>query len=345
MSKMSIRGAEYPIKKVFSDDFVFTVPLYQRAYSWTNEQSEELLQDLLRAMDSSEESIDEIAPYFLGSIVLIKGEEPDSQIIDGQQRLTTLTMLLSALRSLSDAQFVDSLTSFLCEQGNIIVGTPKRYRLRLRERDARFFQEYIQEEGGIEKLKKIKDHLLPPSQRNIRDNTLDFIRELETFSPTKIMKLTQFIINRCFLIIVSVSTSDLDSAYRVFSVLNSRGLDLSYPDILKAEIISAIPSDQQEDYTSIWEELESMLDKDDFEDLFFDLRTIYARERLRKGVIEEFHEHVYPGHAAGLTAQQFINDILKRYAQALNYILKANFQYKHPKTREINSMFIPIRVL
>lgn len=99
MSKMTIHGIEHPVKKVFSDDFVFTIPLYQRAYSWTTEQSEDLLQDLLRAMDSDEESIDEIPPYFLGSIVLIKGEEPDSQIIDGQQRLTTLTMLLSVLIS------------------------------------------------------------------------------------------------------------------------------------------------------------------------------------------------------------------------------------------------------
>lgn len=47
MSKMTIRGAEYPIRKIFCDDFVFTIPLYQRAYAWTTEESEELLQDLL----------------------------------------------------------------------------------------------------------------------------------------------------------------------------------------------------------------------------------------------------------------------------------------------------------
>jgi len=68
MSRMSIRGSEYPIKKIFSDDFVFTIPLYQRPYSWTTEESEEMLQDLLRAMEGSEETIDELYPYFLGSI-------------------------------------------------------------------------------------------------------------------------------------------------------------------------------------------------------------------------------------------------------------------------------------
>ena len=71
MSKMNIRGSEYPLKKIFSDDFVFTIPLYQRAYAWTTEQSEELFQDLLRTMDSYEKSIDDLPPYFLGSIVLM----------------------------------------------------------------------------------------------------------------------------------------------------------------------------------------------------------------------------------------------------------------------------------
>jgi len=179
MSKMTIRGAEYPIKKIFSDDFVFTVPLYQRAYAWTTEQSEELLQDLLRAMEGDEEPIEELPPYFLGSIVLIKDDEPDAQIVDGQQRLTTLTILLAALRSLIKSEYVDGLTSFLAEKGNVITGTPKRYRLRLRERDAMFFQKYIQNEGGIEALKELQGLQLSDSQRNIRDNTLSFLQELQ----------------------------------------------------------------------------------------------------------------------------------------------------------------------
>lgn len=335
---MTIHGGEQPIKKVFSDDFHFIIPLYQRPYSWTNEQAEELLQDLLEAMDSGEEAVEDLAPYFLGSIVLNKGEESESQIIDGQQRLVTLTILLSVLRSLSkESDYVNSLTGYLCEPSNPIIGTPQRYRLRLRNRDIKFFQEYIQDEDGIGKMKTIQDMQLPSSQANIRDNTLSFIRTLGQFSYDKIKKLTQFIINRCYLIVVAVSTPDLDSAYRVFSVLNSRGLDLSYSDILKAEIINAIPSEQQEEYTTMWEELETLLDRDHFEDLFFNLRAIYSMRRLRKGVIEEFHESVYPG--SGLTSQQFIKDVLKRYAQAMNYILKTNFQSKHPKTQEINSTF------
>src|SRR5947209_5259120 len=144
MNKMSIRGAEYPIFRIFSNDFAFTIPLYQRAYAWTTEESEELFQDLIRAMDGYEEPTEDAPPYFLGSIVLVKDEGPDSQVVDGQQRLTTLTMLLAALRSLIKPEYAAGLTTFLREQGNIITGTPTRYRLRLREKDATFFQKYIQ---------------------------------------------------------------------------------------------------------------------------------------------------------------------------------------------------------
>jgi uncharacterized protein with ParB-like and HNH nuclease domain len=269
MSKMNIHGSEYPIKKIFSDDFVFTIPLYQRAYAWTIEESEELFQDLIRAMGDAEEAIDDISPYFLGSIVLIKGDEPDAQVVDGQQRLATLTMLLAALRSLINSEYVDGLTSFLCEKGNVITATPKRYRLQLRSRDAQFFQKYIQDEGGIGELRGLQGPLLPESQRNIRDNTLGFVRELQKLSADYLIKLTQFIINRCFLIVVSVSTPDLDSASRIFSVLNSRGLDLSYPDILKAEIINTVPIEQREDYSMKWEGIESLLGSEIFEELFF----------------------------------------------------------------------------
>jgi len=337
MSKMNIRGSEYPLKKIFNDDFVFTVPLYQRAYAWTTEQSEELLQDLLRAMDGNEASIEELSPYFLGSIVLKKDDEPDAQVIDGQQRLTTLTMLLAVLRSLIKPEYVDGLTSFLCEKGNVIIGTPKRYRLRLRERDAKFFQKHIQDEGGIEELKALQGTPLPDSQRNIRDNTLGFIRELQKLSEDQLIALTQFVVNRCFLIVVAVSTPDLDSVYRIFSVLNSRGLDLTYPDILKSEILSTIPSDQQDDYASKWEEIESLLGSEAFEDLFFYLRVIFSQKRQSKGMIEEFREYVYPRHPQTSTPQDFIDKILDQYARALNYILKTN--YPGPCAKEINRMF------
>ena len=113
MSPVNIHGSEYPIKKVFCNDFVFTVPLYQRPYAWTTEHAGELLEDLMAFMGDGNEPVEEVDPYFLGSVVLIKGDSPDARIVDGQQRLTTLAILLSALRASLEPEFGDGLTDFL----------------------------------------------------------------------------------------------------------------------------------------------------------------------------------------------------------------------------------------
>lgn len=91
-----IKGSEFPLAKIFSSDFDYNIPSFQRPYSWTEDQTRELFNDLhdFYVEESSEEQ------YFLGSIVLVKEDDkPHSEVIDGQQRLTTLTILLAALTS------------------------------------------------------------------------------------------------------------------------------------------------------------------------------------------------------------------------------------------------------
>ncbi len=99
MGSINIQAKELPLCKVFSNDYVFKIPLYQRPYAWTTEEAEALLDDLLSALEESQQDIDDISPYFLGSIVLIKSEhKPDAQIVDGQQRLTVSMMLFLILK-------------------------------------------------------------------------------------------------------------------------------------------------------------------------------------------------------------------------------------------------------
>jgi uncharacterized protein with ParB-like and HNH nuclease domain len=94
MSK-KISGADYPLSKIFSSDFDYVIPSYQRPYAWTVDQASELFDDLYDFYVREKEDT-----YFLGSIVLIKEEEKSySEVIDGQQRLTPLTILLSSITS------------------------------------------------------------------------------------------------------------------------------------------------------------------------------------------------------------------------------------------------------
>ena len=131
---------EQPIQKIFSDDYVFHIPDYQRPYSWTTEQARELIDDLLTYVEANPGQVSEMPPYFLGSIVLIKGDSPNADVVDGQQRLTTLTLLLAAIRANVDAKHGANITKRIYEEGDTLTGTADRFRLTLRERDAEFFQ-------------------------------------------------------------------------------------------------------------------------------------------------------------------------------------------------------------
>lgn len=282
MSSIKIQATEYPIYQVFSNNYVFSIPLYQRPYAWNTEQAEELLEDLITSLGDGNQPVDEVNPYFLGSIVLIKVEDkPEAQVVDGQQRLSTLTILLAVLRTLVQLQFAHALTKLLCQEGDPLLGTHNKYRLTLAERDADFFKKHIQDEGGISKLKVLNStSLKTDSQKNIRDNALLFLKRLQEFSDSQLVRLGQFITKRCFLVVVS--TPDFDSAYRIFSVLNDRGLDLSLTDILKAEIIGKIPDAQKEKYTSEWEDIETELGRDTFKELFSHIRMISRKGSLLK---------------------------------------------------------------
>jgi Protein of unknown function DUF262 len=95
-----LEAQERPLAKIFCGDYDFRVPNYQRPYAWEKEQAAELLDDLSEALDR-----DEGEPYFLGSLVLIKQpERPEADIVDGQYRLTTLTILFAILADLADDQ-------------------------------------------------------------------------------------------------------------------------------------------------------------------------------------------------------------------------------------------------
>ena len=110
MQRIKTKGEQQTISEVFSERYAFEIPPYQRPYAWTTEQAGELLDDLIESLGQSAEPISETRPYFLGSIVLVEGERPESQIVDGQQRLVTLTILLAVLRALVPEQYAESIT-------------------------------------------------------------------------------------------------------------------------------------------------------------------------------------------------------------------------------------------
>jgi translation initiation factor 2 beta subunit (eIF-2beta)/eIF-5 len=307
-----IKASEKNIEKVFCNDYLFEIPVFQRPYAWETEQVDDLLDDLLFAMRRGDDE-----PYFLGNIVLIKGDDPNSKVVDGQQRLTTLTMLLCVLRELEeDSEVKSELDAYIRQPGGILAGRAEVVRLGLRRQDQDFFYHNVQTKGGVSNLLETTPSRETDSQERIVENVKRLQEELIKLDPPERQRLAAFIINHCYLVVVS--TSDMTSASRIFSVLNTRGLDLSPTDTLKAEIIDSIMgAEQQETYGKKWEDIEQELGRDRFGALFAHLRSIYAKAKQRGSLEEEFRQHVLSRHSPA----EFVDDVLDRYDDVYQRVL------------------------
>ncbi|MFG2404614.1 DUF262 domain-containing protein [Streptomyces brevispora] len=310
-----LEAREVPLHKVFCSDYDFRIPDYQRPYAWETEQAQQLLADLEEALLRGDGE-----PYFLGSLVLVKDSRAaKAEVIDGQQRLTTLTILLAVLRDLAEQpDVVTNLVAMIAEPGNTVLGLKAKPRLTLRRRDADFFQEHLQTHGSIEKLLALNPLMLKTdAQRALHANAKVLHTTLASWSDQQRLALCTLIGVQTFL--VAVSTPDLDSAHRIFSVMNSRGLDLSPADIFKAQVIGEIDEQASETYAMRWEDAEESLGRDDFSDLFLHIRMIFSGERARQELLKEFQTQVLVRYRLG-KAKEFVDKVLVPYAEAFAMI-------------------------
>lgn len=334
MSTMSnkITGKEYPLSKIFSADFEYHIPGYQRPYAWTEEETGILFDDLYEFFQT--EAVDN---YFLGSIVLIKDEnKPYADVIDGQQRLTTLSILFSVMaNSFHTEAYRNNCKKYLQEEGNILEGIAAQPRIFLRDWDQDSFSKYIQD-IQLDALVQIDPVTLDTEAKRHIQKNCTVLREKfsEVFNDENdLLKFTQFILTRCFLVVVS--TPNQESAFRVFSVMNSRGLDLLPTDIIKSMTIGKLPKDEEQKYTEKWEELENLTGRDGFNEVFTHTRTIFAKERPKKNLLDEFKEYVIKQ----TSPKSLVDEYLIPYTEA--YVCLKNCDFSSTQNaEEINELLL-----
>ena len=317
----TIKAEELQLFDIFNDSYRFEIPDYQRPYAWTTEQTSELLDDLLYAMGQVE-NVSDASPYFLGSIVIIKNDlQTQAYVVDGQQRLTTLTILFCALRELAATESDRSdRHSYIRAVGRKSAGIPGHYRLTVRERDKEFFQDNIQQMGRLSDFVENSHGNLTDSQKRMLDNASYLWKSLSKFDEKRRNTLVHFLAQHCYLVVVS--TSDQNSAYRIFSVLNDRGLDLSPTDILKADIIGALEETKQTSYTKKWEDIEEDLGRDNFRDLFAHIRMIYVKSKLYGTLQQEIQASVLKS----VEKSKFVDRILIPYADAYEVVTRESYE-------------------
>lgn len=283
------------VGKVFGDMW-FSIPAYQRPYVWGKDQVTDLLDDVVAAMRSSD--TDE---YFIGSLVIRPVETQDdtkkayteNELLDGQQRLTTLLLIFAALRDLTkDGDSRTACAEAIFMKGSKAKNIPERMRINFQIRDtAQGFLEKLKEQGQTGVLATEDDEgIADISVRNMA-NTLFEIRSFIDEQQVDVDALIGYLWQKVSLIYVS--TEQLNDAIRLFNVLNNRGIPLRNSDILKSLNLDVVASEKDKaKYALLWEEAENALG-DEFDRFLGHIRTLLVKEKARTGLLQEFEEKIY----------------------------------------------------
>jgi hypothetical protein len=265
--------------QLFVDPSYIQVPAYQRSFAWTAEEAGRLLEDVSEAMDAEGDS-DQTGDYFLGPMLFIEPDPPAGRIaawkasragrvhdvVDGLQRLTTLTILFCVLRDLDEDDGEPPN-----ERLSAAIGVG-RNRLALREPDDAFFHAQVRGRGAT-RVHAAGDSLSPAAARilEVRRHLRETLAEYE---PAQRRQLADFLLDKCH--IVLVSATGIDRAHRMFTVLNATGRPLARNDVLKATLLGTVPPASLGVATAAWEEAQARL-REDFDSLFSHIRTVYRR--------------------------------------------------------------------
>ncbi|MGE3917354.1 MAG: DUF262 domain-containing protein [Hyphomicrobiaceae bacterium] len=295
------------------------VPSYQRAFAWSPREAGQLLDDVLLALDEATSGSTD-TDCFLGAIVLMEPVAdapsaiarpgvgmPRAEIVDGLQRLVTLTILFAVLRDIAaDDDPPSAALAASCVARPLPGLEVPAVQLVLSEDAQDFFHDFVQAPGATSAMPN-DDDLVPHQTRlvAVREHLLATVLE-ESVEVRR--RLVQFLRDRCHFAVITAST--LDRAHRIFAVLNDRGRPLARGDILKAHILGAVPAARRESLHRLWSELEGLLGGS-LEELFGHLRTIEGRSRVR--ILDEIRHLI---DQSG-DAEAFVRQTLAPYARIL----------------------------
>ena len=290
MTKGLIEANKGILKKIFSEEFWFIVPQYQRPYVWQEENIQELIDDLYYAFENKQNS-----EYFLGALVLKRTTEKEFreyEILDGQQRLTTLCMMMAVIRDLiKKPQYKYTLSQMIYQEENELLKVPSRNRIKYNTRDKvkDFVKDYIIANGSTRKRDLVNYH----EDTNISvSNMAKAISTMHTIFDNKenLEAFAVFLLNN--VLFIYVSTDNTEDAFRLFTILNDRGIPLSNADILKSINIGEIGEEDLDEYSKHWEYLEEKYHKG-FDRFLSFVRTILLKNKPSSNLLDEYEKNIY----------------------------------------------------
>lgn len=293
----------------------FVVPIYQRVYSWDFEQCDELLRDILSTGERSDGY-----QHFTGSIVYIASDEgtrtsrePDL-LIDGQQRVTTITILLAALVAL--------LKTFPQDKQEPVGGfSPEDiqdyYLTNSRKRGDEFFKLVLSQRDKDALKAVVIGAPLPNSDSRVLSNYAHFVDRLGRLSEEQLSNLCRGLSR---LIVVDVELArGKDDPQRVFESMNATGKGLSQADLIRNFVLMDLPTIQQERlYEDFWYPMELLFagnHRQSFDSFVRHYITMKTSKIPKQGnIYDAFKEYVFKLSSEGTSRELIVQD-LHRHAR------------------------------
>ncbi|WP_432631664.1 DUF262 domain-containing protein [Brachyspira sp.] len=250
---------QYIAKLLGEEGQKFIIPEYQRPYRWTKNECETLWDDVVGVFGNGEN----MSEYFLGSIVAFESKKSELEIIDGQQRITTLTLLFRAFYECFSYDSAKEKLGYLEGFGKCVWEHDLDKGLDfenchlsskvIADRDEKILKKILSEEFTIADIKG--------NNSNYAKNYIFFYEKLEEFKLKDTLLWEKFckmfLTKRLFILLVICDSQE--SAMTIFNTLNSRGLPLSNADILKGYIYKKVKN--KEKFANDWKDIETKIEE------------------------------------------------------------------------------------
>jgi len=275
------------IREIFGGTNYYLIPDYQRPYSWEDEQIERLWDDIFSAFDEKDKY------YFLGPTILARTNTGDLEVVDGQQRLTTLTILFCILRDFHFKDFKGKDRLLKNQVSNAIFSMVEdKYRLRL------ITQAHYQNQFEHEVLKNVilpQNDLTKSEKRKLQYKFMNAAmilkKKLDELCKesgiAKVKNFMSYIMQN--VVMVTITCSNRVSAIKLFQIINTTGLELSLADLVKSSLFSRLETEKHKQFVATWQNIESLAENND--ESVSDLLTYYAYYLLatkpKKSLYEE----------------------------------------------------------
>jgi len=325
-----LKASERKITKLFSEsDTVFSIPVYQRDYNWQEKQCQRLFKDILQTGKN-----EKVSSYFLGSIVYIHDGiygvgEKEFHVIDGQQRMTTLTLLFLAIYFKLKGTILAKDADKIYNQYVVNPYSEKEIKLKLLPPEENLYILNKISHNKFNELEAFQD-------RNMLKNYLFFEKELENLSFDDMKHLSNGIEKLIYIDIALEKGKD--DPQKIFESLNSTGLDLSQGDLIRNYILMDLErGEQNRIYKEIWIPIENNCKVSDgseitsyVSDFIRDYLTLKTEKISSKPKVFETFKAYYEKEN-----DEKLED-MKKYSEAYSYIIKPSLEKDKDIQRELD---------